>query len=128
MTILERLELRTGEEDTELLLDLIETAKNAILSRRFPFGDWPTREVTEMVTMVDEDTGDEVTEEVTTEEIYVEDRYLDLQFRIALDLYNKQGAEGEETHNENGINRKFESSWISAQLLREVTPYAGAIK
>lgn len=128
MTILERLELRTGEEDTELLLDLIETAKNAILSRRFPFGDWPTREVTETVTAVDEDTGDEVTEEVTTEETYVEDRYLDLQFRIALDLYNKQGAEGEETHNENGISRKFESSWISAQLLREVTPYAGAIK
>ena len=45
-----------------------------------------------------------------------------------INLYNKQGAEGEESHNENGINRKFESSWISAQLLREVTPYAGAIK
>ena len=135
MTILERLQLRTGEEDVNLLNDLIETAKNAILSRRFPFGDWPTREVTQTVshtvTTTDDETGEVSTETVeqtvTTEETYVEDRYLDLQFRIALDLYNKQGAEGEETHNENGISRKFESSWISAQLLHEVTPYAGVI-
>lgn len=112
MTILERLELRTGETDEDLLNDCIETAKNAILARRFPFQAWPTRPVAED------------SEETET---YVEDRYLDLQFRIALDLYNKQGAEGEKSHNENGISRTFESSWISDQLLHEVTPFAGVV-
>lgn len=117
MDILERLMLRTGETDEELLSDCIETAKNAILVRRFSFQDWPLREVPQ-----DDPEAEPVYE------TYVEDRYLDLQFRIALDLYNKQGAEGEKVHNENGINRTFESSWISEQLLHEVTPYAGAVK
>ena len=101
MDILARLKLRTGDNNDDLLNDMIETAKNAILSRRFPYGEWPQE---------------------------VEARYEDLQFRIALDLYNKQGAEGEIGHNENGINRTFESSWISDQLLNEVVPLAGTVK
>lgn len=105
MDILDRLMLRTGDADIGLLTDVMETAKNAILSRRFPYQDWP----------VDSDTG----------ETYVEPRYQDLQFRIALDLYNKMGAEGQLRHDENGIDRTYESSWISAQLLNEVTPYVG---
>lgn len=120
-TILERLELRTGETNTDLLNDIIETAKNAILSRRYPYGDYPTIDVpvydSEGVPVLDEDD-----EPVTEPQTYVEDRYLDLQFRIAMDLYNKIGAEGETVHNENGINRTFESSWVSAQLLLEVVP------
>ena len=102
-TIIERLQLRTGETDTDLLNDLVETAKNAILSRRYPFQEWPTE----------------------NGETYVEARYADLQFRIALDLYNKIGAEGEDRHAENGITREYESSWISQQLLQEVIPFAG---
>lgn len=97
-TIIERLELRTGETDTALLEDLAETAKNAIQSRRFPFGDWPSE---------------------------LEDRYIDLQFRIALDMYEKLGAEGQLRHSENGISREYESSWVSRQLLEEVVPWAG---
>lgn len=111
MTIIQRLQLRTGETDTELLADLVESAKEAILSRRFPFGEYPTRTV--------EVDGQEV------EETYVEPRYQDLQFRVALDLYNKIGAEGQIGHNENGISRTYESSWISKQLLNEVVPYMG---
>lgn len=118
MDILERLKARTGETDEVLLSDLIETAKNAILSRRFRFRDWPTREVTSEVGGV----------EVTTTETYVEPRYLDLQFRMAMDMYNKIGAEGQLSHSENGISRGYESSWISEQLLDEVTPYAGVPK
>lgn len=117
MDILEKLRKRTGESDDELLLVLLDDAKNAILSRRFPFGDWPTREVQTVVNGV----------ETTTEETYVEDCYLNLQYRIALDLYNKQGAEGEISHSENGISRGFESSWVSEQLLQEVTPFAKAV-
>ena len=121
MDILARLILRLtengNEPDEDILTDCIETAKAAILNRRFPYGDWPTREVV----ITEEGSG----EEITTTETYVEDRYLDLQFRIAMDLYNKIGAEGEISHSENGISRSFESSWISKQLLAEVTPYVG---
>lgn len=121
MNILERLQLRLTDNgvapDVDVLDDCIETAKNAILSRRYPFGDYPTRKVTRQVNG----------QSVTTEETYVEGRYLDLQFRIALDLYNKIGAEGETQHVSNGINRIYESSWISNQLLLEVIPKYGGI-
>ena len=101
MDMLQRLVARTGEEDTALLLDLMETAKAAILNRRFPYSDeWPDE---------------------------VEPRYADLQYRMALDLYNKIGAEGELTHSENGIGRSYDGSWISAQLLAEVVPLAGVV-
>lgn len=110
MDILARLQLRLtdGENvpDDDVLEDCIETAKNAILSRRYPYSDWP----------VD-----------ANGETYVESRYEDLQFRIALDLYNKIGAENEVAHSENGISRTYESSWISAQLLEEVIPFCGTV-
>jgi len=136
MDILERLKLRTGESDEELLSDLIETAKNAILARRFPFQEWPTRDVTQTVshtvTSTDDVTGDVTTETVentvTTTETYVEPRYEDLQFRIALDLYNRIGGEGQTRSVEGGITREWDASWISAQLLHEVTPFAGVVK
>lgn len=135
MDVLTKLQKRTGETDTDLLEVLLDDAKNAILARRFQFGDYPTREVTETVTRVvtttdeetNEETSEEVEETVTTEETYVEDRYLDLQYRIALDLYNKMGAEGQLSHSENGVSRAYESSWISAQLLEEVTPFVGTV-
>lgn len=101
MNVLERLRIRTGEESDELLGDLLETAKYAILARRYPLHEYPT-----------DDNGD----------VVLEARWQDLQVRIALDLYNKIGAEGETGHAENGVNRTYESSWISEQLLSEVTP------
>lgn len=100
MDILERLRTRLtdGENvpDEDLMADCVEMAKNAILGRRFPYQEWPSD---------------------------IEPRYQDLQVRIAVDLYNKIGAEGETGHSENGITRNYESSWISEQLLSEVTPY-----
>lgn len=111
MDILARLTLRLtengNEPDENVLNDCIETAKAAILNRRFPYQAWPTN-----------DNG----------EPYVEPRFEDLQFRIAMDLYNKIGAEGETAHSENGISRTYESSWVSEQLLSEVTPYCGVVK
>lgn len=95
MDNLDRLKLRTGGKDEVLLLDCLESAKSAILSRRYPYGEWPEE---------------------------LESRYLDLQFRCAMDLYNKIGAEGETSHSENGVSRGYESSWISESLLQEVTP------
>lgn len=95
---LERLMARTGETNQTLLNDLLESAKTAILNRRFPF-DSSAQEL--------------------------ESKYLDVQFRLALDLYNRIGGEGELTHNENGIGRTYGSEWMSQQILTEVVPKVG---
>ena len=107
MDNLERLKLRTGETDEAILEDCLESATVAILSRRYPFKEWPVGECGE---------------------VKLEPRYYDLQFRCAMDLYNKIGAEGETRHDSNGISRTYESSWISSQLLEEVVPMVGCAK
>ena len=102
MTQLERLKSRITEKDvsdTELE-DILESAKAVILSRRFPFGEYPAE---------------------------IEDRYKDLQIRIAVEMFNKQGAEGEIAHSENGVSRTYSSASVSEELLREITPKAGVI-
>ena len=102
MTQLERLKSRITEKDvsdTELE-DILESAKAVILSRRFPFGEYPAE---------------------------IEDRYKDLQIRIAVEMFNKQGAEGEIAHSENGVNRTYSSASVSEELLREITPKAGVV-
>lgn len=82
------------EQEAQILL---ETAKSAINARRYPFGEVPDE---------------------------LEKRYENLQIRIAVELYNKAGAEGETAHSENGISRSYSSAWISEELLSEVTPKA----
>ena len=100
MDNLERLKLRTGEPDEAILEDCLESARSAIMARRYPYQEWPDE---------------------------LESRYLDLQFRCAMDLYNRIGAENEVAHSENGISRTYESSWISESLLQEVTPVAKVV-
>ena len=102
MTQLERLRIRiTGNNiDDKELEDILESAKAVILSRRFPFGEYP------------ED---------------IEPRYKDLQIRIAVEMFNKQGAEGEIAHSENGVSRTYSSASVSEELLREITPKAGVV-
>lgn len=97
MDNLERMKLRTGESNIAVLRDCLDSARAAIMARRYPYGEWPDE---------------------------LESRYLDLQYRIAIDLYNKTGAEGQTGHTENSISRTWESSWISESLLQEVTPLA----
>lgn len=102
MTQLERLKSRITEKDvsdTELE-DILESAKAVILSRRFPFGEYPAE---------------------------IEGRYKDLQIRIAVEMFNKQGAEGEIAHSENGVSRTYSSASVSEELLREITPKAGVV-
>ena len=101
MTQLERLKIRITENvpDAELE-DILESAKAVILSRRFPFGEVPDE---------------------------IETRYKDLQIRIAVEMFSKQGAEGQLSHSENGISRSFSSAGVSEELLREITPKGGII-
>ena len=101
MTQLERLKIRITENviDAELE-DILESAKAVILSRRFPFGEQPTE---------------------------IEDKYKDLQIRIAVEMFNKRGVEGEIAHSENGVSRSYASANVSEDLLKEITPKAGVV-
>lgn len=107
MDVLKRLKNRTKEADIGLLMDCMESAASAIMSRRFPYGGYPTTECGEPI---------------------VETQYQDLQYRIALDIYNRIGAEGETAHSENGISRSYDGSWISNKLLEEIVPKCGVSK
>ena len=101
MTQLERLKTRITEKVSDIELeDILESAKAVILSRRFPFGEQPTE---------------------------IEDKYKDLQIRIAVEMFNKRGAEGETAHSENGVSRSYASANVSEDLLKEITPKAGVV-
>ena len=99
MENLERLKLRTNESDEELLQELLESAKHAILARRFPYGESPET---------------------------LEPRYSDLQVRMA--AYNKLGADYQTSHKENGVDRGWASEGIPEELLQEVTPVVGMVR
>lgn len=60
-------------------------------------------------------------------ELTVPDKYAFLQCQVAEYIINKRGAEGELSHNENGINRTYESADIPKSLLSQITPYVGVI-
>ena len=101
MDQLERLKIRITEKVNDVELeDILESAKAVILSRRFPFGEWPDE---------------------------IEDKYKDLQIRIAVEMFNKRGAEGEIAHSENGVSRSYASANVSEDLLKEITPKAGVV-
>lgn len=59
--------------------------------------------------------------------VEVPEKYHIKQCEIAVYLINKRGAEGETSHNENGINRTYESADIPASMLKDVRPYLGVI-
>ena len=99
-TTIRRLQVRLGlgkDDEIELLSELLASSESAIMARRFPFG---------------------YSEEMPSQ-------YEDLQIRIAMDMYNRMGAEGQMSHSENGVQRTYESSWISESLLNEIVPMVG---
>jgi hypothetical protein len=54
----------------------------------------------------------------------VEVVYLNLQVKMAVEMYNKIGAEGQLSHSENGIARTYQTADISNSLLCQVMPMA----
>lgn len=76
------------------LLPYIELSKEIVLSKRYPFGNRPDN---------------------------VPTKFENIQCQIALELWNKKGAEGELSHSENGISRQWESL-VSHTLLNLITP------
>lgn len=86
---------------SELLLSLIEIAEGIVLNRRYPFG--------------------------APEGAVVPAKYEHIQLQIADELFSKRGAEGQTAHNENGINRTYESADISPSLLKRILPVCGSV-
>lgn len=103
MDKLQTLKLLTGATDSEddLLLTLLSLAEGKILERLYPY--------------------DHSKETIPT-------RYVGKQIEIAAYLYNKQGAEGQIAHSENGISRTYESADVPESMLRGIAPFVGGIK
>jgi len=102
---LEQLKVLIGAEEDEdedsLLLALLNIAGQKILNRVYPYNHG--------------------IEDVPT-------RYEYKQLEIAVYLYNKQGAEGQIAHSENGISRTYGSADVPESMLRGITPFVGGIK
>lgn len=47
------------------------------------------------------------------------------QIEIAVYLLDKIGAEGEISHNENGVNRAYESASVPDSMLKDIIPLVG---
>ena len=90
-----------GSDDnaTDVVISVyLDDAADAILNRRYPFG-------------------------VPSDVMGVPQMYERLQCRLAAEMYLKRGAEGEESHNEDGVNRKYGHPDFEP-LLRNVTQIA----
>ena len=102
MTEVEKLSLlrvMSGQPNTDenwtdnVLISYLKIAGEKIIQRAYPYDDTVTE---------------------------VPRRYGVLQCEIALYLLNKRGAEGEISHNENGVNRTYESASVPESLLKDV--------
>lgn len=70
-----------------LLEELLESVKQDILNRRYPFG---------------------------TDNTVLEPQYLTLQVDLAVIKYNMLGVEGQDSHSENGIVRHYQNTLLNA--------------
>lgn len=95
--MIDALRALTGERDDVILTTYLDMAGEAILNRCFPFES----------------------------EKEVPRKYQNRQLEIALYLYNKQGAEGQLIHSENGISRTYESASVPESMLKDIVPFIG---
>ena len=96
-----RLMVGANASEDDLLLMYLTDAERAILNHLYP---------------MDED----VAHTLPT-------RYESRQVEIAAYLYNKRGAEGETSHNENGISRSYENGSIPNSMLSDIIPFGSVI-
>lgn len=90
----------TDEKDLDVLSAYLYLAAGAVIKRRYPF----CNDVTE-----------------------VPEKYVDAQLKIAAYLINKRGAEGQLSHNENGISRTYESADIPESMIKGIVPLCSPI-
>lgn len=104
MDILERLKILlkiADESQDNLLCLLLDSAKSVILAKAYPYSQ---------------------------KVVAVPVKYEYIQLDIAVYLYNKQGAEGQTSHNENGISRSYESAGIPCSMLTAIVPFIGTLE
>ena len=85
----------------ELIQNLLWQAEGIVLNRRYPFG--------------------------SPEGATVTGAYEHIQMQIAVELFSKMGAEGQTSHNENGVNRTYEAADVSPSLRKRIVPVAGSV-
>lgn len=89
--------LLTGETDEELAATYLDVAGGMVVQRAYPF-------------VADRSS------------LTVPEQYDQHQVQLAINLWARRGAEGETSHDENGVKRRYESS---ESLLAQVVPYVG---
>jgi len=96
---IEQIQVMLGEDYPPKVLSVyLRQAKQLILNKRFPYGYQPLTEV--------------------------EPHYEQLQIELAIVLFNERGAEGQKSHNENGVSRTWRSK---EEIMYDVVPYASAL-
>ena len=100
---LEKLKVLISPETAsdDLLLYLLEQAEGIILNKRYPFG--------------------------APEGAVLSVFHQQIQIRMAVELFNKMGAEGQTAHDENGIKRTWEAGDVNPSLLRQIVPVCGSV-
>ena len=83
--------------DDNVLGIYLRRAKSLIQNKRFPYGEQPNE---------------------------IEPRYDQLHIELAIALFNEKGAEGQKSHNENGVQRTWRSK---DEIMGEITPYASVL-
>lgn len=64
-----------------------------------------------------------------TEDIPLEEKYYGLQVLLAVEALSKEGAEGEKSHSDNGVNRSYENgSPYSDSLANRIIPLGSSFK
>ena len=96
---IETIKTMLGEDsidvDIEVLRAYLNLAKEKILNKRYPHDHTKTE---------------------------IDERYDNLHCELTIALYNQQGAEGEKSHNENGVSRSYRTV---AEILEEIPCMAG---
>ena len=85
-------------ETDEVLDSMLALARGLVLNRMYPFG-YP-------------------------DDAVVPARYEQIEVQLAVELYNKRGAEGQTAHSENGINRSWSEE---SALLKRIVPMVGSV-
>lgn len=93
-------ELYDGDDTDDILLDYLTMAGEVVINKCYPY---------------------------RTDVTVVPERYENVQLEIAIYFLNKQGAEGESSHNENGIQRSYEKASVPNSILNRIMPFAGVL-
>lgn len=90
-----------GNDEDDLLIQLLALSERKIIGAAYPFV-------------------------ADTSAQSMPSRYDFLQIEVAERMYNQRGAEGETSHNENGVNRTYEN--VDTFISRNVVPFCGVLK